>query len=251
MRHPRYSQAFTLIELLIVVAIIAVLASIAVPNFLEAQVRAKVARARSDMRTMAVGIEAFRVDLNNYPEGTDNPALYPEQMESFFEPLGLAKGYYAFRSRGDGKVAGRDFPTLTTPVAYVSTLPTDPFAGHAAGFLSYCYRNAKDTRTGWILTSVGPDTDLLESQGRAGVGSSSSNPLSTNRDSNTPARLGDVNERDVIHYIEGSKPAVNVEVDSRFGSLAIALEDLSYDPTNGTVSDGDLIMLSRTGMVGR
>ena len=37
-------KAFTLIELLIVVAIIAILAAIAVPNLLEAQVRAKVAR---------------------------------------------------------------------------------------------------------------------------------------------------------------------------------------------------------------
>ena len=60
-------DGFTLIELLIVVALIAILAAIAVPNFLEAQTRAKVSRAKSDMRSVAIALESYRVDNNNYP----------------------------------------------------------------------------------------------------------------------------------------------------------------------------------------
>jgi prepilin-type N-terminal cleavage/methylation domain-containing protein len=68
-RQPiRSNGAFTLIELLIVVAIIAILAAIAVPNFLEAQTRAKFARAKSDMRTIATALEGYRIDTNKYPE---------------------------------------------------------------------------------------------------------------------------------------------------------------------------------------
>lgn len=60
-------RAFTLIELLIVVAIISILAAIAVPNFLEAQTRAKISRCKADMRTMATAIEAYAVDFVKYP----------------------------------------------------------------------------------------------------------------------------------------------------------------------------------------
>ena len=50
-----------------VVAIIALLAAIALPNFLEAQTRAKVSRAKADLRTVATALEAYRVDSNAYP----------------------------------------------------------------------------------------------------------------------------------------------------------------------------------------
>src|SRR5512135_2812993 len=67
-------KGFTLIELLIVVAIIAILAAIAVPNFLEAQVRSKVSRVRTDHRSMATAIEAYYVDNNSYPASTNTGA---------------------------------------------------------------------------------------------------------------------------------------------------------------------------------
>ena len=93
------AAAFTLIELLIVVAIIAILAAIAVPNFLEAQVRAKVSRALGELRSLATALEAYRVDNPAYPISNWNPA----------------PGLY-----------GRLIP-LTTPIAYLTSIPIDPF----------------------------------------------------------------------------------------------------------------------------
>lgn len=65
-------KGFTLIELLIVVAIIAILAAIAVPNFLEAQTRAKIARGKADMRSIATALETYMIDNSKYPFDWDS-----------------------------------------------------------------------------------------------------------------------------------------------------------------------------------
>ena len=93
-------RAFTLIELLIVVAIIAILAAIAVPNFLEAQVRSKVARAQADMRSIATALESYRVDNSGY--------------------------IVAWGGTGWDPLSQRLVP-LTTPIAYMTSVPPDPF----------------------------------------------------------------------------------------------------------------------------
>lgn len=228
------SKGFTLIELLIVVAIIAILAAIAVPNFLEAQVRAKTSRAKSDMRSVATAIESYRVDHNEYPEGTDNPNRYPENIQTLLGPL--ATGFYSFCTRETGGlVMGRDFFGLTTPISYITQVPLDPFAS-TFGIIPYAYRNAKATKDGWILTSIGPDGDLLNEHG---YGTTNTNPLSTYRDftdGRDPARIADINERYYINIIEGDGNLTQAEREGLVGWL----DDLSYDPTNGSVSDGDL-----------
>ncbi|MCA9445423.1 MAG: hypothetical protein KC964_31830 [Candidatus Omnitrophica bacterium] len=58
----RSGGGFTLIDLLIVIAIILILIVIALPSFLEAQVRSRVARAKSGIRTLSIAMEAYFPD---------------------------------------------------------------------------------------------------------------------------------------------------------------------------------------------
>jgi prepilin-type N-terminal cleavage/methylation domain-containing protein len=114
-RIRAHSRAFTLIELLIVVAIIAILAAIAVPNFLEAQTRSKVARVMADQRSLATAIHAYTVDSNHYPMG-------------ILQLRADVPGYvYNFK---DQFVRWR-LVVITTPVAYITSLPETPFQSNA------------------------------------------------------------------------------------------------------------------------
>ncbi|MFH1741100.1 MAG: prepilin-type N-terminal cleavage/methylation domain-containing protein [bacterium] len=94
------SRAFTLIELLIVVAIIGILAAIAVPNFLNARIKAAVARCTADMKAGIDALEMYRLDNSKYIRT-------------------LAGASELFQ--------------LTTPVAYLTSVPKDYFLGNQKG----------------------------------------------------------------------------------------------------------------------
>ena len=99
-------SAFTLIELLIVVAIIGILAAIAVPNFVNAQIRAKVARVEAELKTCATAVELYRLDHGYYPTYNNSKDIHP------------APHFLPF--------------SLTTPVAYLSSLFDEIFPARNA-----------------------------------------------------------------------------------------------------------------------
>ena len=76
------TTGFTLVELLIVVAIVGIITAVAIPNLLNAIDRGKQTRTMADLRALAEAVEAYSVDSTIYPTAADISAL-----ESVIQPV--------------------------------------------------------------------------------------------------------------------------------------------------------------------
>jgi prepilin-type N-terminal cleavage/methylation domain-containing protein len=209
----RNQSAFTLIELLIVVAIIAILAAIAVPNFLEAQTRSKVSRTKADMRSLAVAVEAYATDNNNKYPAPDFPTW------ELPHGLGSSGSVYEYKANG-----------MTTPISYITSIPNDPFApGHAlpeevqTTDLKYYYSTKKFFQTTDLHAAVYPWRTTYNTADSVWAGTPiESGPWTP--EWNLQSRGPDQILRHTWISEETGRPMKFV-----------------YDPTNGTISVGNIV----------
>lgn len=80
-------NAFTLIELLIVIAIIAILASSIIPNFIGFDSEAKISATRTNLDSLRTRITLFRAKEGRYPESLG------EFLKIFYYDAGVKKLY--------------------------------------------------------------------------------------------------------------------------------------------------------------
>jgi prepilin-type N-terminal cleavage/methylation domain-containing protein len=240
-------RGFTLIELLTIVAVVAILAGIAVPNFLDAQVRSKVAASVDEMHTLGGALEAYWIEQRAYPpnlvkmvvapaepggrpgvvgsrrielEGNRRLCETSETAVTRMGPTASAPAGFDFSVAYNGAALIR----LTTPMAYVAHLPEDRFFSRGWG-PAFSYRlpaiggastttsltfNLSDMRPyGYFnFTEIAPDGLPL-----AGFG------------------------RTVTYVITSFGP----DIRDSFTDATIPFPAY-YDPTNGTMSGGDLIL---------
>lgn len=210
-RSGLWQKAFTLIELLIVVAIIAILAAIAVPNFLEAQTRAKAARAKNDLRNLATGLEAYCTDLNTYPWSNNSSRAfmygtirdgYKPTLERLTTPVAYLTGKGSFNDPyvAAGAYQGADLETKVSIDSYTDR----------ENYVTYWYIARAQNQVVWDqVGEQNPKWWIVESCG--------------------PDRM---------HHNAGTFFNSVMPTDTEVG-YAAAMK-MIYDPTNGTVSRGSI-----------
>ena len=174
----------------------AILAAIAVPNFLEAQTRAKISRVKADFRSLATALESYVTDVGKYPPGyATGLAIGSEQLNLSLKHLTTPVAYMTSVSMQDpfGEAQKLRILSKTRPIyMYLNYEPIDTAQNLDWAAIIKNERPQLPLHRAWILWSPGPDYN-----------------------------------DDTLYWGD-------------FEPQNDAFLGLVYDPTNGTVSKGDL-----------
>lgn len=117
--------AFTLVEMLLVLVILAVLAAIVIPKFAGRTQQAKVTAAQSQISSFQLALDAFEVDNGYYPTGSNG-------LNALVTPPGNAQNW-------KGPYLQKGIPADPWGNAYIYTCP------------------GKNNPTSYDIMSMGPD----------------------------------------------------------------------------------------------
>jgi type IV pilus assembly protein PilA len=211
-------QGFTLIELMIVVAIIGILAAIAIPNFQRFQARSKQSEAKASLKAMFVSEKAFLQEKDRYstlvgelgfsPERNNRYAYYLSADSALDDRSGTIA---TTASTANGisvdifKYDYADYDPATWPSSCGQTpivVATPPsFIAGAAGDI-----DSDDTVDHWTisdqtrtLTGTGGSGGHGHTRGRRRSGGVSSTPIPCSADSNSPSGEPANDNDDVVY----------------------------------------------------
>ena len=117
-------RLFTLVELLTVIAVIAILAGIAIPVVVGMQSKGKETSARADMNAIKIALTQFKADYSIFP-------VAPSTSDTLLKA--------AFASNSTGTADG----TIDSMISELTTIKAAPSSGNPASVTSFTYNTKK------------------------------------------------------------------------------------------------------------
>ena len=137
----RLERGFTLVEIMIVVAIIALLAAIAIPNVLRGRATANETAAVGSLRALLSSLEMYRSVNNAYPTnwssmGVAVPPFYPQPFTSQTSNLAQTVQGYTYAYTG----AASQYTLTAVPSA--ANIGSRQFLTNESGLVRHCLNSS-------------------------------------------------------------------------------------------------------------
>lgn len=130
-------KAFSLVELLIVISIIAILTTLILYSVLNAQIKSRDAKRKSDIKAISVALEAYKAQKGRYPATCGKKDLTRNTKD--FQKIDVADVGNEF---GCALSEGTIKDLLVS--GYIATIPLDPKQNAATGYFYYATPDGKD-----------------------------------------------------------------------------------------------------------
>jgi len=128
MQH-RHSPGFSLIELMVVLVILGLLATMLVPRIMDRPDEARVTKAKADIRALQTALRFYKLDNGRYPTTEQGLDALVEKPDTPPEPRNYRQGGYL----------------------EAQSIPTDPWG------LEFIYRSPGDDEREYEIISYGAD----------------------------------------------------------------------------------------------
>ena len=89
MTNKKFSKGFTLIEIMVVLIIIAIMASFIVPSVINRPDEARITKVKNDIMVLEGALDLFRLDNGRYPSNTEGLNVLISNEKSYLKRLPL------------------------------------------------------------------------------------------------------------------------------------------------------------------